>query len=546
MPVDLLSIGVLCLCWGTTYLIHSTLLAAGVWGFLRLRPATGHLVREALWKTVLIGGLTSATGQMLLLPAGPLGNLTWNLPFLRGETIDAAASNEGLVRTIGLHNITEAAAGTTARLNSVEPEQEIWIVMDTNQVAPTGLPTANLAETAGVATESMDTVRPLSSIGTIPFISKIAAAAPLLVLCVVALVAVAVGLLRSLYESLALSRKLAACTLVNAGPARELLDELCRLLPRASPVRLLAAADNAEPAALGVRYWTIILPRRAAEDLSSDELKSLLAHELAHLVRGDAAWLWISRVVCSCLAFQPLNHLARREWQRAAEFLCDAWAIRHTGNPLALARCLTEVAGWRLGGQSSAALLAATGRKSGLVARIERLLDARPHVETGADRRNRQRAVLLGAAGLVFLAWCTPRVNVIAAGSSSDRRTTESAPVAANAKFAASQDLGSTAEAAKSQAGGEFVTDAGDATTDGEVANEDRAQIDPQSVARMLAALDRELAALEAELGEIEPLLQNATGVPQIAQLAMRLQSEIASLKQRREFIRVKSKSFVR
>src|SRR5204863_4151691 len=152
--------------------------------------------------------------------------------------------------------------------------------------------------------------------------------------------------------------------------------------PHAPDVLLLSAPDDPEPAAFGISQWTIVLPARAEHELSEDELRALLAHELAHLVRGDSMWLCVSRLVCSCLAFQPLNHLARREWQRAAEFLCDRWAVRRTGTPLALARCLTEVAGWRVSGRASAALLAATGRKSGLADRIERLLEAAELSET--------------------------------------------------------------------------------------------------------------------------------------------------------------------
>ena len=56
MAVELVSIGVLILSWGATYLVHSTLLVAGVWGFLKLRPAAGHLSRGTLWKTALVGG----------------------------------------------------------------------------------------------------------------------------------------------------------------------------------------------------------------------------------------------------------------------------------------------------------------------------------------------------------------------------------------------------------------------------------------------------------------------------------------------------------
>src|SRR5205807_2459997 len=125
---------------------------------------------------------------------------------------------------------------------------------------------------------------------------------------------------------------------LSSGPAWLVLDELRRSLPGKSPVRLLLVADDFEPAAFGIGRWTIVIPGRAISDLSHDELRALLAHELAHLVRGDSLWLGVSRAVCSCLAFQPLNHLARREWQRAAEFLCDRWAVDRTGTPLALAR----------------------------------------------------------------------------------------------------------------------------------------------------------------------------------------------------------------
>src|SRR5262249_15676602 len=155
------------------------------------------------------------------------------------------------------------------------------------------------------------------------------------------------------------------------GPARTLLDGLCRSAACKRQVRLLSAPRCDEPAAFGLFRWTIALPSRAERDLSVDELRALLAHELAHLVSGDSWCLLAGRVVCSFFGFQPLNPLARREWQRAAESLCDAWAIRRTGQPLALARCLTSVAGWQLPPAQCNASLCATGRGSCLVDRIE-------------------------------------------------------------------------------------------------------------------------------------------------------------------------------
>jgi len=45
-----------------------------------------------------------------------------------------------------------------------------------------------------------------------------------------------------------------------------------------------------------------VLPARSEQDLSEDELRSLLAHELAHLVAASVVLL-VSRLICSCCGF---------------------------------------------------------------------------------------------------------------------------------------------------------------------------------------------------------------------------------------------------
>jgi beta-lactamase regulating signal transducer with metallopeptidase domain len=553
MPAELTSISALVLSWGATYLLHSTLLVAGVWVFLRIRRDTGHGLRELLWKTALVGGLATASSQMLLLPSSPLGSLTWMLPALAQPT-DSAPLDAALVNMSEERGAADATADT-ACADSIGADHEIWIVQETNveRDAANGFRRASEADAS--AGKLADGLAPAAT-GAPPSLARIVAKSPGLAAIILGLAAITIGMLRSLWQTLALSRKLALCTSLEDGPAHELLDELCRLVPRAPPVRLLAAADDAEPAALGVRQWTIVLPRRAVTDLSTDELRSLLAHELAHLARGDAAWLWISRCVCSCLAFQPLNQFARREWQRAAEFLCDSWAVHRTGTPLALARCLMEVASWRLAAQSPAASLAATGRKSGLVDRIERLLDARPQAEVACDQTTYRQAVLYAGISLALLAWCAPRVTVIAAGSNLQRQI-EPEPAGSQSVVVGITDIDEAATAAaddaKLQAIGESNLQADDLESkdalDG--ASERRQSARQPAVAlgnvpKMIAALDRDLAALEVELGEIEPLFRNVEGGPQAAELAARLHSEIDRLKQRRQSLMVRLRSVVR
>jgi len=208
-------------------------------------------------------------------------------------------------------------------------------------------------------------------------------------------------------------RRLRKCRVVKDGVARSELDGLlCRKGIR-RPVRLLVSSGFVEPVAYGVWRWTIIVPHGVEQQLNREQVQGLLAHELAHLVRGDTAWLWVGNIVCSCLWFQPLNFLARRRWQQAAEFLSDEWAVADANvSPLSLAQCLTQIAEWRLDRQESGAILAAGGHRSTLSNRIDCLVqDERPHDAWKSQRR--KRAVLPGVA----FVWAVPRAEFVHADS---------------------------------------------------------------------------------------------------------------------------------
>jgi hypothetical protein len=417
MPAEFLSAAALVLSWSATYLIHSTGLFAGVWLFLRFHRTAGHALRETLWKTALVGSIVTASAQMLPAPRPAFTDITVSIDELRSPPAVPLASAESRDPAAGTGSSKadagQARAAAAEATGTGEPDSVLWIV--SAAVVPdapggtSGFPAAAVADV-----RDPGTARKHAASHTWGILKQPATLCLALTIAT-ALMAILLGIARCVWQTWSLRRKIAGCSIVNAGPGRRLLDEMRRLVPRAPDVLLLSSPDDPEPAAFGITQWTIVLPARAETDLSEDELRALLAHELAHLVRGDSRWLWISRVACSCLAFQPLNHLARREWQRAAEFLCDSWAVSRTGTPLALARCLAEVAGWRLTGRPSAALLAATGRKSGLAGRIERLLEAADLSETWTERHSRRRLLLVGGILLGFVTWCAPRVHLAAA-----------------------------------------------------------------------------------------------------------------------------------
>ena len=72
-------------------------------------------------------------------------------------------------------------------------------------------------------------------------------------------------------------------------------------------VRLSQSQALGSPVALSRRE--ICIPRRAQFEMSAGEQQGMLAHELAHLVRRDPAWLRIAHVIERMFFFQPLNRL---------------------------------------------------------------------------------------------------------------------------------------------------------------------------------------------------------------------------------------------
>jgi len=171
-------------------------------------------------------------------------------------------------------------------------------------------------------------------------------------------------------------------------------------------VRLTVSEDLSSPVALGA--GEICLPARALSELDPIRMESILAHELAHLVRRDPMWLTIARVIEAVFFFQPLNGLARRRMQEAAEFASDAWASARVARPLDLAHCLARVAEWTIAAPRLPVPAMAERRGRVLVRRVERLTTGRVVHEVAPGR-----AARLGAAvALVGLVLLAPRVAV--------------------------------------------------------------------------------------------------------------------------------------
>jgi Zn-dependent protease with chaperone function len=161
--------------------------------------------------------------------------------------------------------------------------------------------------------------------------------------------------------------------------------------------RLSRCPGLGSPVAFGWVLPEICLPARACE-LDDDELRAMLAHELAHLKRRDPLWLHLGAMLQALFPWQPLLLPLRRRLSHLAELRCDAVAAGCTG-PVPVARCLVQVAGWLGEGRRAlpAQALAMAARPSLLRVRVAAALQGR------ADRRLPRPLAIVAALSLLSL-----------------------------------------------------------------------------------------------------------------------------------------------
>lgn len=188
---------------------------------------------------------------------------------------------------------------------------------------------------------------------------------------------------------------------IRRGPARAALDAIVG--PGAGRVLLTCSRTIGVPVAF---RREICVPVRALRELPYDELRALLAHEAAHVMRRDTAWLVAAAVVRVFGWWQPLNLLAAARLRLAMELCCDERAASGQPERDALARCLVKVAGWNVR-DHGAAFAAMASRGPALRQRIASLLDETPRGE------RRPRAWLAVSAVTVPAIWLAPMITTM-------------------------------------------------------------------------------------------------------------------------------------
>ncbi|MEJ7593427.1 MAG: M56 family metallopeptidase [Planctomycetaceae bacterium] len=135
----------------------------------------------------------------------------------------------------------------------------------------------------------------------------------------------------------------------------------------------------AVPIVIGLLRPMILVPAAMVNGLTTEQLESVLTHELAHLRRYDHLLIVVQRVLEAVLFFHPVTWYLSRRIHDEREICCDDLVLAIGGDRLQYALSLLRVAELRLaaapGNNKSLTALAADGqRPSKLRQRIARLL----------------------------------------------------------------------------------------------------------------------------------------------------------------------------
>ena len=362
--------------WLLTVALHGSVFLAAAWLIDRSWNAPPNAWRELMWRVALFGAVITASLQPItgLSPVAA-----------RWQLAGSAEASSAIAPTLAASTLAD-----TQSMSVGAPVAARHSIVSAPAAIPAGIASAT-------ATPGAALFAPLRALKWPAWIVGFW------------LLGALSALTRVLRSLLHLRRALRDAAPVSRGAAAELADLAERAAVR--PPRLLTLPGIASPmATTGAR---IVAPAWALESLDRRQLRAMLAHELAHVVRHDPEWKVASAFWRASCWFLP-TAFAQRRLDDLAELACDAFAVQQTGNAHGVAECLAACAEHQLSGlqpRGSAYTLAAAMavHESSFGHRIECLLEGVCMQPVVSGVRSRALAlIVLAAAGL-----CLPTISLL-------------------------------------------------------------------------------------------------------------------------------------
>ncbi len=168
------------------------------------------------------------------------------------------------------------------------------------------------------------------------------------------------------------------------------------------PVELRSSAELATPATIGWERVLILLPRDW-QTWNDDERRAVLAHELAHVCRGDFVTGLLAQLSVALQFYHPLAHWLADGLRLEQELAADAWSAQLTGGSVPYLTTLAQMALRRDDRALSWPARAFLPSRGTFVRRIEMLRNSKRVRHVGLSTRVRFLTVgVLAALGVLI------------------------------------------------------------------------------------------------------------------------------------------------
>jgi TonB family protein len=199
--------------------------------------------------------------------------------------------------------------------------------------------------------------------------------------------------------------------------------ERCARFGIAPPPQIAVSSRTTAPITIGTRRGIILLPPQLLENISSDDLDAVLAHETAHIARRDFAKNLLYSLLALPVTWHPLMWRTRARLAESRELICDEAAAAAVAGPRQYAHSLLRLAS-AVAGQPRFAAIQAVGILDFTSTRaLERrvMILTRKPIPISTTRR----ILLATACSVLALATCTSalalRTDVSAGGVATDK-----------------------------------------------------------------------------------------------------------------------------
>jgi beta-lactamase regulating signal transducer with metallopeptidase domain len=177
-------------------------------------------------------------------------------------------------------------------------------------------------------------------------------------------------------------------------------------------VRIFTSQLVGAPMTMGWLRPLVILPPDLLRTLSQEDLKSILAHELAHIKRWDYVTNLVQRLAQAVLFFHPAVWVIGNQLSLERELACDDWAIKMTGEPRRYARCLTRLVESMSDTRSFAAASGIIFGKHVISRRIEMILNRERNATTSVSKAALYSAIGTAAMAVMLATLISPAIAI--------------------------------------------------------------------------------------------------------------------------------------